>query len=222
MINLLNKKEKFWTNDPCILITQFCKFNPFVISTLSSTLNAYTRFVIIVTLILFIITKSPYYIYLGIFLIVIIIIIYYILKNKNMDNYEDCKPFLPYFDLNEAVPCKPAVQDTKNRNVLRGNPLPFSKSLPEGELSIEELNKLNFQFTKFDGIGNKASWHFFTPRIYSLNDRDLFMKALAKGPDSGDTKRTLQSYTLGHPYHAGPQLKLNKGPYTCKPVTENK
>ena len=86
MKNKLINPEKFWIQDPCILIKHFCKFNPFINSTFSNNLNAYTRLVIIITTVLFVITKSSNYIYLGLFLILIIIIIYYMFKPEKFVN----------------------------------------------------------------------------------------------------------------------------------------
>ena len=78
--------EKFWLEDPCVLITKFCKFSPFTPFTdkrLSNNMNAYTRLVIIITIIIYTITKEINYIFIGIFLIVLIIIMYYSLKKDS-------------------------------------------------------------------------------------------------------------------------------------------
>ena len=178
MKNLLN--EKFWTNNPCILITKFCKFNPFVISTLSSTLNSWTRLVIIVTIILFVITKSVKYICLGIFLIFIIIIIYYIGKSKNMDNYEDCTTYTPYtnqcittpVDINniegvkctELEPCQNYVPNTNNcisKNNPLGNSLPGLKCNKSNTLSQKELDLIEYDIKKFDNLFNNVPSRIF-------------------------------------------------------------
>ena len=54
-----NKNEPFWIENPCILITNFCRFNPLSNGTLSYNMNSYTRFIIILMVI---------YIYMNVYL----------------------------------------------------------------------------------------------------------------------------------------------------------
>ena len=81
--------EKFWIENPLILFEKFCKFNPLTNKSISENFNAYTRFVIILIIVLFSVTKELNYIYLGIFLIVLIIILYYVLKKDNFNNFNN-------------------------------------------------------------------------------------------------------------------------------------
>ena len=84
-----SKNEKFWLEDPCILISNFCKFNPLGIFTnkqFANNMNAYTRLIIIIMIVLFVITKEITYIFIGLIIIVIIIIMYYSFKK---DSFED-------------------------------------------------------------------------------------------------------------------------------------
>lgn len=67
-----SKNEKFWLEDPCILIKNFCKFNPLGIfkdNKFSNNMNAYTRFIIIIMIVLYVVTKEIMYILIGIIII---------------------------------------------------------------------------------------------------------------------------------------------------------
>lgn len=113
--------EKFWLENPCILITNFCKFNPFVSFTndkLEENMNAYTRFIIILTIIIYCVTKKVNYIFFGIFFILIIIIMYYNLKKDSFDVLPSNLPFIN--DNND---------DVNNVNIL--NKLKKDIELPE-------------------------------------------------------------------------------------------
>jgi len=80
--------EKFWIENPLILFEKFCKFNPFSNKSLSENLNAYTRFILILIIVLFSVTKQLNYIYFGVFLIIVIIIIYYTLRKDTFQNFD--------------------------------------------------------------------------------------------------------------------------------------
>ena len=94
--------EKFWLENPCILITNFCKFSPFGPFTdkrFSNNMNAYTRLIIIVSIVIYTITKEINYIFIGIFLIVLIIIMYYSLKK---DSFKVLPSSFPFMESNET------------------------------------------------------------------------------------------------------------------------
>ena len=80
------KDETFWFENPCVLVTNICRFNPLSNGTFSYNMNAYTRLIIIVMIVLFAITKELNYIYIGIILIVIIIVMFYSLRNENFQS----------------------------------------------------------------------------------------------------------------------------------------
>lgn len=86
-----SKDEKFWIEDPIILFSDICNFNPFQSinkKNLSKNFNSYTRFIIILIIVLYCITKELNYIYIGAFLIVVIIIFYYIFKKDTFYNID--------------------------------------------------------------------------------------------------------------------------------------
>ena len=86
--------EKFWIHDPIVLFRNFCNFNPLQslnTSNLSKNFNSYTRFILILMIILYSATKKLYYIYVGIVLIVIIIALNYFFGSdsfESIDMYE--------------------------------------------------------------------------------------------------------------------------------------
>ena len=88
MSQQLNKNETFWLENPCVLVTNICRFNPLSDGSYSYNMNSYTRLILIVMIVLFTITKELNYIYIGIILIILIIVMYYSL---NRDNYENCE-----------------------------------------------------------------------------------------------------------------------------------
>ena len=91
-------KEKFWIENPYILFSNFCMFNPAIAcqnKPLSNILNAVTRLIIICMIIIFSITKEINYIYIGIIIIVIFIIVYYMANNnETFLNLPNNGPFL--------------------------------------------------------------------------------------------------------------------------------
>ena len=89
-------KEKFWIENPCILFSNFCMFNPAIAcqnKPLSNILNAFTRLIIICMIIIFSITKEINYIYIGIIIIVIFIIVYYMGNNETFLNLPNMSIF---------------------------------------------------------------------------------------------------------------------------------
>ena len=84
--------SEFWINDPLILFQNCLNFNPFCNTDFNEKLNATTRFIIIVTIILFSIHKDNTTIFSGLFLIILIIIIYIMFPSK--DNFVELGQFL--------------------------------------------------------------------------------------------------------------------------------
>ena len=114
--------EKFWLENPCVLITNFCKFSPFGPFTdkrFSNNMNAYTRLIIILSIVIYTITKEINYIFIGIFLIVLIIIMYYSLKK---DSFKVLPSSFPFMQSNE----KPIEQ--RGSNLLKEAQLPRRES----------------------------------------------------------------------------------------------
>ena len=86
-----SKDEKFWLEDPCILFNNFCDFNPFKSinkSNLSTNFNSYTRFIIILMIILYSATKEKQYIYGGLFLIIVIVILNYLFVKDSFESID--------------------------------------------------------------------------------------------------------------------------------------
>lgn len=113
-----NSSEKFWLENPCILITDFCKFSPFGPYTdkrFSYNMNAFTRLVIILMIVIYTITKEINYIFIGIFLILLIIIMYYSLRK---DSFEPLPDYFPFMQNNEI-----SIQQ-RGESLLKDSELP--------------------------------------------------------------------------------------------------
>ena len=94
---MTSDRENFWIEDPAVLFTNFCMFNPLIVfqkKPLSNVLNVFTRLIIICMIILFSLTKKLNYIYTGILIIVILIVIYYINKKDTYLDLPNNGPFL--------------------------------------------------------------------------------------------------------------------------------
>lgn len=138
--------EKFWIEDPYVLITNFCKFNPFndfSNKKYSNNMNSYTRFIIILIIVIFSITKEINYIFIGIFLIILIIIMYYSLRK---DSYKD----FPFMMNNQE-----SLQD-KGYNLLKSAELPRRAS-----------NYYNTQETVNNPLKNITPLDYGTTQEYS-------------------------------------------------------
>lgn len=85
--------EEFWLLDPLVLFTNFCDFNILSNKDLSTNLNAYTRFIIITSIICYCLTRNYYYFIGGLILIILLIVLYFIMKNKEKFEFE-------YIDIN--------------------------------------------------------------------------------------------------------------------------
>lgn len=82
-----NMNETFWFENPSVLVTNICRFNPLSNGTFSYNMNAYTRLILIVMIVLFAITKELNYIYIGLILIIIIIVMYYSLRKDKFTDF---------------------------------------------------------------------------------------------------------------------------------------
>jgi hypothetical protein len=158
--------EKFWLEDPCVLIYNFCKFSPFgpfTNSKFSKNMNAYTRLVIIITIVIFTITKQINYVYLGTFSIIIIIIIYYSLRkesfNISSDTYKNnAREFLH----NAELPRRQS--DYYNTNQQINNPL---KNLPITDYDKEQ------EYSKASRSDSDMS-KYANGKIFQTSDQWIF------------------------------------------------
>jgi hypothetical protein len=82
----MGNNDKFWLEDFKVLFTNFCSFNPLSNKSTVENLNAYTRFLLIVMIVIYALTKELKYIFICLALIVLIVIIYYIFKPSNFSN----------------------------------------------------------------------------------------------------------------------------------------
>lgn len=185
--------EKFWLEDPCILITNFCKFSPFGIFTnkkFSNNMNEYTRLVIILMIVIFTITKEINYIFIGIFLIILIIIMYYLFKKDSFENIPSDFPFMNTYNNTFEEKSKQLLKDEKlprrhsdyyniEKNI--NNP---AKNVPPTDYGIEqnfsEASMSNSDMSKF--INGKI---FQTPDqwIFDKNTQPFYTTAVSSVPN---------------------------------------
>lgn len=164
-----NKKiEKFWIEDPCILITNFCSFNPLILfnnnKKLASKLNALTRLIIICMVVIFSINKKMMYVYIGIFLVVVIIILHFILRNDSFDSFETLPlpnngPFLQNPNVNFNTKSKDLLKeqmlsrrdsDYYNTKTVNNNPLKNVEITDYGKKpDFSEATRSDSDMTKF-------------------------------------------------------------------------
>lgn len=161
MSNNSNKNETFWLKNPCVLITNICRFNPFSNGTFSYNMNAYTRLVIIIMIILFAITKEINYIYIGLFLIVLIIVMYYMLKRDNFDNFNNVNNFEALDGIESLPTSLPFAKIEPNNTVnAKANSLLKEEMLPRRESDYNNTQELinnpakNVQIPEYDNYPN--------------------------------------------------------------------
>lgn len=78
-----NNDVDFWLNNPNILINDICSFNPLTVGSLNYVLNAYTRLIIIITIILMPITNDSNILIYGIIGLIIICFIQNVYSKDN-------------------------------------------------------------------------------------------------------------------------------------------
>jgi hypothetical protein len=168
--------EKFWLENPCILITNFCKFNPFVAFTdkrFSNNMNAYTRLIIILMIVIFTITKEINYILIGIFLIIIIIIMYYSFRKDSFKVLPSSFPFIKsndetigergtYLLKNAKLPRRES--NYNNIEVPINNPL---KNVPLTDYGVEQ------EYSKATRSDSTMS-QFANGKIFQTSDQWIF------------------------------------------------
>jgi hypothetical protein len=178
-----NFSENFWLENPRILITNACKFNPIVSFTydkLPENMNAYTRFIIIFTIIIFCITGQSNYIFIGIFLILVIIIMYYSIKkdafniipndfsyvndNDNENNNTDENTAINKLKKMSELPKRKS--DYYNTNVNMNNPL--KNVLPTDYGKEQEYSKAT--------ISDSSTSRFVDGKIFQTSDQWIFDK----------------------------------------------
>ncbi len=163
-----DKNEIFWLENPNVLITNSCAFNPLSNGSFSYNMNSYTRLIIITMIILFAVTKEVNYIYIGLFLIVLVIILYYTLKNENFSNIEN---------LNKLKELK-----QKSHSLLDEEMLPRRKSdyfnikkksnNPLKNVQLTDLNKPP-QYSK-STVSNSDMSKFIKGKMFQASDQFIF------------------------------------------------
>lgn len=182
----IQKNETFWLEDPLVLITNICSFNPLSRETFSYNLNSYTRLIIILIVILLCIKQDYRYIIVGVVLIVLIIILYYTCKKDNFGNLHDLNNLKLTGEslLNEEMkPRKKSDYYNTQENV--NNPLKNTQ-IPEYDTNTDfsEATQSNYNTTKF--VNGKM---FQTPDqwIFDKGTRQYYTVANTQVPNDQGT-----------------------------------
>lgn len=180
----MGNNDKFWLEDFKVLFTNFCSFNPLSNKSMVENLNAYTRFLLIVMIVIYALTKELKYIYICLVLIVLIVIIYYIFKPSNFTNLND---FANNNDrrLNDTVSIPEYAQEQLKRiqkpkresdyfdsNVEENNPLKNTPIQDYGrEQKFSGASPSNSDMTKF--VNGKM---FLNPDqyVFERNTREFY------------------------------------------------
>lgn len=149
MVDKTNRKSnnhtKFWINDPSELFKNMCRFNPLSDGPFNCNLNSYTRFVILVSLITFCITKDVKYLYIGIFIMMSIVAIYYMWRPSKFENFDNnINQRLNQVNLPRRKSDYFNTSDSNN-NPLKNNTIPEYGNQPE----FSEATPSNNETTKF-------------------------------------------------------------------------
>ena len=186
--------EKLWVNDYKILFNNdnYYKIIPSNTMTLNEKLNSITRFSIIFSIIMFILSKN--YLYLYIFVIVFIIIYLLNLFNKetfNLENNNHNNEHNGKSDNVTNVECQSPNKENPLMNVLLTDNFKEKKEAcdVEDENVMEEithnLNKNNPNLFDVNSIYNKMSeYNFYSmPNTKVPNDQTAFANWLYNSPN---------------------------------------
>ena len=109
----------FWLNNPGVIFDHICSFNPFTKGSLNYVLNAYSRLIMIITLILIPVTNNINVILYGIIALGIIVLIY---KTYSVDNFMTNKEL------------KKIIKESAQSNL-------DDRNLPKRESDFQNINK---------------------------------------------------------------------------------
>lgn len=220
-----SKNEKFWLEDPCILITNFCEFNPLCIlkdKNFSKVMNAYTRFIIIIMIVVYTLTKNNTYISIGIIIIVFIIIMFYAFRKDSFQTIPSDFPFMNNPNQNYNTQSKNLLNEEKlprrhsnyyNPDVAVNNPLnnvpitDYDKSQEYSKATSSDSNLSNFVDGKIfqtadQFIFDRNTRQFYTtPNSSVPNDQAGFANWLY-GTDNVCKEGSIYMHRTGTPEQA--------------------
>lgn len=179
MTSKSNKKsEKFWIEDPCILFTNFCMFNPFIVfnnKPLSNVMNSLTRLIIICMIVIFSITKNLNYIYIGIIIILIFIVIYYMGKNESFLELPNNGPFLENPNINIHSESKKNLDNAnlpRRHSDFNNTHVPINNPLKNVKITDYDIHPEYSKATLSDSRMNK----FVNGKYFQTSDQWIFDK----------------------------------------------
>ncbi len=78
--------KNFWVDDPCQLFSDWCYFWPMDSMSMDEKLNALSRFIIIISIIVCLIRLSVFPLWIGLFALFFVVLIWYCWKLKSKLN----------------------------------------------------------------------------------------------------------------------------------------
>jgi hypothetical protein len=217
--------EKFWLENPSELITNFCKFNPFKKlnhANFPKNMNAYTRLIIIVVIVIYCITKEIISIFIGLFLIVIIIIMYYSFKKDSFEvipsnfpfmtnNHETIKQKASNLLKQEELPERQSDYyntETSENNPLKNVPITdygvkqeYSKASRSDSGMSKFVNSKMFQTSEQWIFDKNTRQYYTTPNTQVPNDRTAFANWLY-GTENNCKEGSIYMHRTGTPEQA--------------------
>lgn len=153
-------QEKFWLQDPSILFCNdnFTRFYPTSSMNRIETLNALSRFFILLTLILVVFTQNTNYLYLLVGLVIVILIYYGGTESHNINTLKE--PFVPtdiYNARPNSDPCRIPSFDNPFMNVT----LEDWKTDPTRPPACYSLNP---------DINNQINDYFYQDQVVDIDD----------------------------------------------------
>ena len=184
--------DKFWIEQPEILFTKFLYFNPFCKGHLNERLNAFTRLIIITSIILLIRYKKIKILLFGIFLIIFIIIMQPIYKselfsspiNNKINNLLN-EEMLPRRESNFYNTKDLNNNPLKNNTILDYDNKPTSSGASLSDYNTTKYVKGKMFQTSDEYIFDKDTRQFYTmPNTLVPNEQTTFASWLYGSEDN--------------------------------------
>ena len=179
---------EFWIDNPSILYEDITSFNPLTKGSLNYVLNAYTRLIIIITLILVIIYCNKIFIVYGIISLVIIYLIYLNYSKDNFMTDYDLKSLSKINLENENLPKKESdfvnYKDNPNNPLKNILPTEYGKKPDNSGASNSDFKTTKFVDgkvfqTEADYVFDKNTRQYYTmPNTLVPNEQGEFAQWL--------------------------------------------
>lgn len=199
----------FWLDNPLLLIKNFTSFNPFTQGELNYVLNAYTRFILIVTVFLLLILKNKFVLVYAFIAIIFIIFIYKIYNNdtiKNLiNNYSDTNldiVNLPQVKSDYENPQKNPNNPLKNTMIPEYDKIPTNSGATESDYNTSKFVEGKMFQTEADYVFDQNTRQYYTmPNTLVPNEQNEFANWLY-GTENNCKSGSIYSHRTGTPESA--------------------